>query len=202
MIEVDEGVSSSRGTARDRAAQAIHYYNNNVLKARTGSRSSAYSYQHQRIRGGAATSSRPDNLYRSNSSLELLHDTNLNECHRNRGENVLTPTLKREYGSHGSIDVIAAAAVVDYKQDDKDAREQFFSMLQDYKPTVSKDEYDFRHVHSRALVGREITKLERFLFTPAMPVITELMAVSCFVVSYVSDTCSLRSYVFLNTGMT
>ncbi|XP_065207737.1 signal-induced proliferation-associated 1-like protein 2 [Planococcus citri] len=142
MIEVDEGVSSSRGTARDRAAQAIHYYNNNVLKARTGSRSSAYSYQqHQRIRGGAAAAtaafnSRTDNLYRSNSSLELLHDSNLNECHRNRLENVVTPTLKREYGSHGSIDVIAAAAVVDQKDDRDLAREQFFSMLQDYKPAV------------------------------------------------------------------
>lgn len=135
---MDEGVSSSRGTARDRAAQAIHYYNNNVLKARTGSRSSAYSYQqHQRIRGGAAAAainSRTDNLYRSNSSLELLHDCNLNECHRNHAENVVTPTLKREYGSHGSIDVIA---VVDQKDDRDLAREQFFSMLQDYKPAVS-----------------------------------------------------------------
>lgn len=135
MIEVDEGVSSSRGTARDRAAQAIHYYNNNVLKARTGSRSSAYSYQHQRIRGGAAANSRVDNLYRSNSSLELLHDSNLNECHRGRGENVVTPTLKREYGSHGSIDVIA---VVDQQKDENLAREQFFSMLQDYKPAVRR----------------------------------------------------------------
>lgn len=139
MIEVvDEGASDSRGTVRDRTAQAIHYYNNNVLKARTGFRSSACYQQQQRIRGGASSNPRLDNLYRSNSSLELLHDSNSNECHRsNRGENTINPTLKREYGSHGSIDVIS---IVDQKRDRRDASgEQFFSMLQDYKPMVSRE---------------------------------------------------------------
>lgn len=151
MIEVvDEGAgSNTRGTTRDRTAQAIHYYNNNVLKARTGSsRSSPYVYQqqqqppyqqpqlHHRFRGGASSSgARPDNLYRSNSSLELLHDSNFNECHRGgvRGENCVNPSLKREYGSHGSIDVIS---IVDQRRNEKHTSERFLSMLQDYKPAV------------------------------------------------------------------
>lgn len=145
MIEVvDEGVgNNTRGTTRDRTAQAIHYYNNNVLKARTGSsRSSPYVYQQQqqqqRLRGGPSWSAgRPDNLYRSNSSLELLlHDSNFNECHRGGGgggEKCANPSLKREYGSHGSIDVISA---VDQRRNEKQASERFLSMLQDYKPAV------------------------------------------------------------------
>ena len=151
MIEVaDEGVvNESLVTARNRTAQAIHYYNNNVLKVRTGSKSSAYGsgggtggYYHQRqqIRGGASSHPRLENLYRSNSSLELLHDTNSNECHRSRnsklGQCAIAPTLRREYGSHGSIDVIS---ITDQKRDEKDVSggEQFLSMLQDYKPAVS-----------------------------------------------------------------
>lgn len=157
MIEVvDEGViNESRVTARNRTAQAIHYYNNNVLKARTGSKSLALAYssgggaggyhrQQQRIRGGANSNPRLENLYRSNSSLELLHDTNWNECHRSSGklgEYAIAPTLKREYGSHGSIDVIS---INDQKRDERDVSgEQFLPMLQDYKPAVSARLFSF-----------------------------------------------------------
>ncbi len=136
MIEVvEEGTSNTRGTtARDRTAQAIHYYNNNVLKARTGSRSSSYDYhQQQRIRGGAYSNPRLDNLYRSNSSLELLYDSNSNECRRGgRPDGGINPSLKREYGSHGSIDVIS---IVDRRRPENGS-EHFFSMLQNYKPAV------------------------------------------------------------------
>lgn len=188
MIEVvDEGASNSsngnvsgsggstttRSSARDRTAQAIHYYNNNVLKARTGSnRISPYDYlqQQQRFRGGGGgvvgsssySNPRLDNLYRSNSSLELLHDTNLNEYHRGYGggcsgfvvgtgaergfdayhrprnggcaADAAYSSLKREYGSHGSIDVIS---IVDQrKRGAEKPGDQFFSMLQEYKPAV------------------------------------------------------------------
>ena len=171
MVDEAGVVNESRvTTTRDRTAQAIHYYNNNVLKARTGSKSIAYGgggggdgnngggagagssayhqrpQQQQRIRGGASSNPRSlDNLYLSNSSLELLHDTNSNECHRSSGgrgdgklvgEYAITSTLKREYGSHGSIDVIS---ISDQKRaDGRDVSgEQFLSMLQDYKPAVS-----------------------------------------------------------------
>lgn len=135
MIEVaDEVGSNTRGTTRDRTAQAIHYYNNNVLKARTGSKSSSYGYQQLRFREGTSSNPRLDNLYRSNSNLELLHDTNFNECHpNNRSENCVNSSLKREYGSHGSIDVVS---IVDQIKNKNDVSEQFFSMLREYKPAV------------------------------------------------------------------
>lgn len=62
----------------------------------------------------------PEHLCRSNSSLELLD-------HNNRPSNSNSPTLKREYGSHGSIDVIdrPIGAV---------GNNEFFKMLQDYRP--------------------------------------------------------------------
>lgn len=121
-------VSGSR--ARERAAQAVDYYNTHVHRAWANaglSRSSFNDRHHQ-----TTSSSRrvhqiaPEHLYRSNSSLELLD-------HNGRSSKPSTPTtLKREYGSHGSIDVI------DRQPNNvaPNTSESFFAMLQDYQPAV------------------------------------------------------------------
>lgn len=68
----------------------------------------------------------PDQLCRSNSSLELL-----NEQNNNRADVAPTGSLHREYGSHGSIDVISSPSAA--------TSESFFAMLQDYRPAVLGD---------------------------------------------------------------
>lgn len=45
-----------------------------------------------------------------------------------RSGSAVSPVLRREYGSHGSIDVIAA--------EKQTTGESFFAMLQDYRPAV------------------------------------------------------------------
>ncbi|XP_026680586.1 LOW QUALITY PROTEIN: signal-induced proliferation-associated 1-like protein 2 [Diaphorina citri] len=67
---------------------------------------------------------RPTPIYRSNSSLELMHA----ESGDSLPHGVSNPTLRREYGSHGSIDVIS--------NNGGPVSESFFAMLQDYRPTV------------------------------------------------------------------
>lgn len=122
-------------TIRERALQAVEYYNSNVLRARVGAglASTRSSVNERHLFHGRTTNGNrlfvpnPDNLYRSNSSLELLHEHNSS----NQETNVVTqgPTLRREYGSHGSIDVISNDRT-------PTTGESFFAMLQDYRPAV------------------------------------------------------------------
>ncbi|XP_044731781.1 signal-induced proliferation-associated 1-like protein 1 isoform X2 [Chrysoperla carnea] len=135
------------GTTRERTMQAVEYYNSNVLRARQNAglisaskinSQSSYNDRHPHsILHSSSTSSMTrrhhlaqDALYRSNSSLELQ-----DHHHHFHGETNLpngTP-LRREYGSHGSIDVIGS---------DRPGgpvtgtSESFFAMLQDYRPAV------------------------------------------------------------------
>lgn len=126
-------------TARERAIHAVEYYNNNVLRARMGAGlAGPRNSVHERHNFGGRNLNQvgsklypnyKDNLYRSNSSLELLHDPNLlandNSNMTNFGGN-----LRREYGSHGSIDVISS----DRAQ--QTTGESFLAMLQEYRPAV------------------------------------------------------------------
>ncbi|KYB27859.1 Signal-induced proliferation-associated 1-like protein 2 [Tribolium castaneum] len=111
-------VSGSR--ARDRAAQAVDYYNTHVHRAWANAGLSRSSFNDRHQSSTRRHHLAPEQLYRSNSSLELLD-------HNGRPSNPSTPTLKREYGSHGSIDVIDRPPAVG---------ESFFAMLQDYQPAV------------------------------------------------------------------
>ncbi|XP_050543040.1 signal-induced proliferation-associated 1-like protein 1 [Daktulosphaira vitifoliae] len=125
-----EGTRNGSSAARQHAVP-MDYYNSNLLRARTGAGLSSSSRQR----------SAQDPLYRSNSSLELTHadyphfggSTQYIESQSNE-RSIISPMLKREYGSHGSIDVIAAS--------DRNSNgcltngEHFFAMLQDYRPTV------------------------------------------------------------------
>lgn len=127
-----EGTRNGSSAARQHAVP-MDYYNSNLLRARTGAGLSSSSRQR----------SAQDPLYRSNSSLELTHadyplfggSTQYIESRSNDHRSIISPMLKREYGSHGSIDVIAAAS-------DRNSNgcptngEHFFAMLQDYRPTV------------------------------------------------------------------
>nr|XP_034187683.1 signal-induced proliferation-associated 1-like protein 2 isoform X3 [Osmia lignaria] len=79
--------------------------------------------------GGGGGSGGPSNrvgrglaLHRSNSSLELPHSPD-------PGSRVPETPLRREYGSHGSIDVVAAQSVT--------VGENLFAMLQDLRPSAS-----------------------------------------------------------------
>lgn len=152
MIGLEGGARNAGGAsaARQHAAQAMDYYNSNVLRARTGAGLAA-ARQHPR--------SAQDPLYRSNSSLELTHhsavtaaaaaDYHHHHGHRQHQHNhfggstayvaaatdrsAASPMLKREYGSHGSIDVIASDR---NSAGRASAGENFFAMLQDYRPAV------------------------------------------------------------------
>lgn len=123
------------GTARDRVVHAVEYYNNNVLRARIGAGLASRGSVNERyllngrynLGANRLYPQNPENLYRSNSSLELLHDSN---SHNNEAINLPSPNLRREYGSHGSIDVISAT------ERPATTGESFFAMLQDYRPAV------------------------------------------------------------------
>uniref|UniRef100_A0A336M9N5 CSON011921 protein n=1 Tax=Culicoides sonorensis TaxID=179676 RepID=A0A336M9N5_CULSO len=136
-----------RISARQQAMNAVEYYNSNIHRVRIASglaRSSVHerhSYQTRaRLNSGngrhlLTSSGQNDHLYRSNSSLELVHDqsnTSLDDQLSPRSH-YLSGTLRREYGSHGSIDVIAAS---EKGTVGKKASENFFAMLQDYRPAV------------------------------------------------------------------
>lgn len=125
-------------STRERAMHAVEYYNSSVLKARMGAGlagpRSSVNERHMSFGGRPlnAVGSRlyqanGDNIYRSNSSLELL-DAATNQ------ENIthLGGPLRREYGSHGSIDVISS----DRSPEATSTGESFFAMLQDYRPAV------------------------------------------------------------------
>lgn len=133
--------------ARERTAQAVEYYNNHLQRARANagltapryliffitnispvfkkvvSNRSSYNDRHNCVNNSSSRRQHlaPDFLYRSNSSLELLD-------HGARPCGTSSPTLKREYGSHGSIDVIDRPT--------PGTGESFFEMLQEYRPTV------------------------------------------------------------------
>lgn len=125
----------SGSRARERTVHAIDYCNNHLQRARlnaglTAARSS-YNDRHQHHSNGGSSGIlkrqqhlAPDFLYRSNSSLELLD-------HGGRPSNTSSPTLKREYGSHGSIDVIDRPVPLSGT-----VSESFFEMLQDYRPAA------------------------------------------------------------------
>lgn len=130
---------AQRATARERAQHAVEYYNSNVLRARMGAglaRSSVHerhSY-HNRLLNSSnnrqCAVNKNDNLYRSNSSLELVHDQN-GGIEGKHSVYYPSGTLRREYGSHGSIDVISTN-----ERDGRNNSENFFAMLQDYRPAV------------------------------------------------------------------
>lgn len=143
-----------QGSARERALHAVEYYNSNVLRVRVGAGLTARSSVNERHllngRGLHHTGHRlypqhTDNLYRSNSSLELLH----NEHNGGNGTSATNhhdlsiqsvPGLRREYGSHGSIDVISSDQAHNHPQGQtqqhRTTGESFFAMLQDYRPAV------------------------------------------------------------------
>lgn len=99
---------------RERTMHAVEYYNSNVLKARMGAglagpRNTIHERHHYNGRPLNSIGSRlypqnADHMYRSNSSLELVHDPNVSQHEVNH----LPGGLRREYGSHGSIDVISS----------------------------------------------------------------------------------------------
>ncbi|XP_056642403.1 signal-induced proliferation-associated 1-like protein 1 isoform X4 [Diorhabda sublineata] len=111
---------------RDRTAQAVDYYNTHVHRAwnnvgLTNNRSSFNDRHHHHPAPRKPQLYAPEHLCRSNSSLELLE-------HNGRPSNSNSPLLKREYGSHGSIDVI------DRQHPGIQVNNEFFKMLQDYRP--------------------------------------------------------------------
>lgn len=144
---------------RERALHAVEYYNSNVLRVRVGAGLTARSSVNERhlISGRNAYHSsaavptgayrlnaqQSDNLYRSNSSLELLnndHNVSLNGGNHSNSNNGLNfersnhvaSGLRREYGSHGSIDALATSPPKQHRG----TSESFFAMLQDYRPAV------------------------------------------------------------------
>jgi len=160
MIGLEGGTrnsgTTSTSTARQHAVQAMDYYSSNVLRARANAGMSSARQQR----------SIHDPLYRSNSSLELTHHSDYHHHHQHQQQQhhqqqhhhhhggvghfggstayidskgaatdrpLVSPLLKREYGSHGSIDVIASDR---NSAGRASAGENFFAMLQDYRPTV------------------------------------------------------------------
>lgn len=136
----------SGGNVRERTLQAVEFYNNNVLRARMGaglagprnSVNERHLYNGGRNGPNRLFIPNTDNLYRSNSSLELLHDgspSNHPGGSPDHGGGVFghglheRPGLRREYGSHGSIDVISSERT-------PTQGESFFAMLQGYRSAV------------------------------------------------------------------
>lgn len=108
--------SSASSSTRKQALNAVEYYNHNVLRARmeaglAGSRNFG-------VLNG-------ESMYRSNSSLELL---DVGKAENNFAN--LSGPLRREYGSHNSIDIISDKTPTSNKG------ENFFAMLQEYRPAV------------------------------------------------------------------
>ncbi|KAK9870928.1 hypothetical protein WA026_009890 [Henosepilachna vigintioctopunctata] len=132
--------------SRARTAQAVEYYNSHVHKAwasaglsASAARASFNDRHNHQCPVGKTSTGRPQNigtpelLYRSNSSLELL-DHHHNHSKRSNGS---PPGLKREYGSHGSIDhIIDRPSPGHTTNGTLTTGESFFAMLQDYRPAV------------------------------------------------------------------
>jgi signal-induced proliferation-associated 1 like protein 1 len=122
-------------TTRERAMHAVEYYNSSVLKARMGAGlagpRSSVNERHMSFGGrplnsvGSRLYPTSENIYRSNTSLELL-DAGTDSAR-------IGGPLRREYGSHGSIDVLISS---DRSSIATSTGESFFAMLQDYRPAV------------------------------------------------------------------
>lgn len=153
-----------QSSARERALHAVEYYNSNVLRVRVGAGLTARSSVNERHllngRSGYQAAGvyrlhaqHGDNLYRSNSSLELVHNDHHNgnasavpiaangkmhvNSHRD-GVAQAMPGLRREYGSHGSIDALASDHTPNKSHNGRGptAGESFFAMLQEYRPAA------------------------------------------------------------------
>ncbi|XP_052123652.1 signal-induced proliferation-associated 1-like protein 2 isoform X2 [Frankliniella occidentalis] len=131
-------------SSRERAMQAVEYYNSSVLRARAGAglvgpgRAGQLAPAPHPGHPGHQGHQQPrplhtnEALYRSNSSLELAPEHgHLHQHHPGSGGGV----LRREYGSHGSIDVIASGPCP-LSQNNLSTSESFFAMLKDYRPAV------------------------------------------------------------------
>lgn len=148
-------------TARERTMHAVEYYNSNVLKARVGAGlagpRSSVNERHNAGRtlnsvGQRLYPSNGENIYRSNTSLELL-DVATNDPVPHVGG-----PLRREYGSHGSIDIISS----DRSPTATTTGENFFAMLQDYRPAVlglvdsiekrTKEQAEVAHSHRNSTI--------------------------------------------------
>uniref|UniRef100_A0A182NUV3 Rap-GAP domain-containing protein n=1 Tax=Anopheles dirus TaxID=7168 RepID=A0A182NUV3_9DIPT len=151
------GAPQNRPSARERAMHAVEYYKSNVRRARVdaglarNSLHERYSYVQRQMAAmgngsnGAVIGTKlsphghTDHLYRSNSSLELIHDHGAgsvpDHLHPGGGTN-----LRREYGSHGSIDVISSDRHTHHHHHHPgsggapSAGESFLTMLQEYQP--------------------------------------------------------------------
>lgn len=131
----------SGGNVRERTLQAVEFYNNNVLRARMGaglagprnSVNERHLYNGGRNGPNRLFIPNTENLYRSNSSLELIHDGSPSGHPGGSPDGVFglhdRPGLRREYGSHGSIDVISSDRT-------PTQGESFFAMLQGYRSAV------------------------------------------------------------------
>ncbi|KRT83627.1 hypothetical protein AMK59_3824, partial [Oryctes borbonicus] len=124
-------VPPSGGRTRERTAQAVEYYNNHIQKARVNAGLTTIRSSYNDHHNPHNTAPRrynnlsPEVLSRSNSSLELLD-------HHTKQSDIQSPAnLKREYGSHGSINVIG-----DRPQPISGTNDSFFEMLKGYHPTV------------------------------------------------------------------
>ncbi|XP_050303097.1 signal-induced proliferation-associated 1-like protein 1 isoform X1 [Anthonomus grandis grandis] len=116
----------STNRVRERTAQAVDYYNTHVHRAWANAGLSASRSSFNDRHGSERKKPTPiisEVLCRSNSSLELLDQNG-------KPFKSSSPTLRREYGSHGSIDVIDRPVV------GVPGKNEFFEMLQDYRPAV------------------------------------------------------------------
>ena len=146
-------------TSRERAMHAVEYYNSNVLKARMGaglaSTRSSVNERHMSFGGRPLNAvgtrlyqTNGENIHRSNTSLELL-DVGTN--HENI-TNLSGPM--RQYGSHGSIDIISS----DRSPVATSTSESFFAMLQEYRPAVlegaekRKEQADNSHIYRNSAI--------------------------------------------------
>lgn len=154
-----------QATARERAIHAVEYYNSNVLRVRVGFGLTARSSVNERHllngRSGYQAAGvyrvhaqHGDNLYRSNSSLELVHNDHHNGNAAVAASNAIgkiglnnqrelpvaaMPGLRREYGSHGSIDALASSEHTPNKGHngrEPTTGESFFRLLQEYQPAT------------------------------------------------------------------
>ncbi|CAH1396747.1 unnamed protein product [Nezara viridula] len=99
-------------------SMALDYYTTSVLRSKVSTAlRSSYSDRHGHHHHGQRRAA--ESLYRSNSSLELMGGE-----HGGVDPKATTPVLRRrEYGSHGSIDVISQSE-----------KTEFLEMLEEYKP--------------------------------------------------------------------
>lgn len=149
-------------TSRERAMHAVEYYNSNVLKARMGAglagTRSSVNERHMSFGGRPlnAVGSRlyqanGENIHRSNTSLELLDGPN------NDNSTNLGGPLRREYGSHGSIDIISS----ERSPVATSTSESFFAMLQEYRPAVlesaekRKEQIETSHIYRNSSIAED-----------------------------------------------